>query len=65
MASGKEEAASGQDVALNLKTGDKLPEFTLDAWAPGGEEPVEFSSALLTGKTACAIYFYPADDTAG
>jgi hypothetical protein len=51
--------------ALNLKAGDTLPDFTLDAWLPGEEQSGTFRPASLKGKTAFALYFYPIDDTPG
>lgn len=52
-------------AALNLKAGDRLPDFSLLAWEPGRSEAVQFNSAALRGRQAFALFFYPLDDTPG
>jgi hypothetical protein len=65
MEAGKNPAEAAHTEALNLKSGDKLPAFTLAAWSPGRDDPLECSSDSLVGKGPVAIYFYPMDDTPG
>lgn len=58
------EAVSAGKV-LNLKAGDMLPDFTLEAWLPGKENSEKFRASTLIGKSSFVLYFYPMDDTPG
>jgi peroxiredoxin Q/BCP len=46
--------------SLNLRVGDKAPDFTLPMFPEG-----EFTLSDLAGKRTVVLYFYPMDDTPG
>jgi peroxiredoxin Q/BCP len=53
-------AGSDQPQSLNVKVGDKAPDFSLPMYPSG-----TFKLSDYRGKQAVVLYFYPKDDTPG